>query len=133
MCIDGASTAALLIPALQAAKVKVVTVLSRDAGRECVGFIDDVEAHRLAHTGQPLLDAAVVGARKRPIGDAGLWAWDRRDGSVFASPLVAVTLAGTARPRRGGQGMRVSCDKAAASRSFPGRGFGGRGERVESF
>jgi hypothetical protein len=25
--------------------------------------------------------------------DAGLWAWDRRDGSVFVAPLVAVTLA----------------------------------------
>ena len=39
------------------------------------------------------LDAAVAGARRRPIGDAGLWAWDRRDGSVFVAPLVAATLA----------------------------------------
>jgi hypothetical protein len=39
------------------------------------------------------LDAAVAGARRRPIGDAGLWAWDRRDLSVFIAPLVAVTLA----------------------------------------
>jgi hypothetical protein len=39
------------------------------------------------------LDTAVTGARRRPVGDAGLWAWDRRDGSVFVAPLVAAALA----------------------------------------
>ena len=51
------------------------------------------ESGRLAHPGQAQLDTAVTGARRRPVGDAGLWAWDRRDGSVFVAPLVAVTLA----------------------------------------
>ena len=37
--------------------------------------------------------AAVEGARRRPIGQAGAFGWNRRDGSVFISPLVAVTLA----------------------------------------
>lgn len=67
---------------------------ARDMGRACGGFLDDVTVGRLSHTGQAQLTAAVEGARRRPIGDAGLFAWDRRDGSVFAAPLVAATLAG---------------------------------------
>jgi hypothetical protein len=66
-------------------------------------FLDDVRAGRIQHAGQPMLDAAVAGARRRPIGDAGLWAWDRRSGSSFVAPLVACTLARfgavTVRPR----------------------------------
>jgi hypothetical protein len=91
--IDGASGAASLVPALSAQKVRVVLTSGRDLGRACAGFLDDVTAGRLSHPGQAQLDAAVAGARRRPIGDAGLWAWDRRDGSVFVAPLVAATLA----------------------------------------
>jgi hypothetical protein len=39
------------------------------------------------------LARAVDGARRRPIGDAGGYAWDRRDTSVAVSPLVAASLA----------------------------------------
>jgi len=70
-----------------------VLTSARDMGRACGGFIDDVSAGRLSHRGQAQLDAAVAGARRRPIGDAGLWAWDRRSGSTFLAPLVAATLA----------------------------------------
>ena len=91
--IDGASPAASMVPALHAQKVKTMITTARDMGRACGGFLDDVGAGRLSHAGQPQLDAAVAGGRRRPIGDAGLWAWDRRDGSVFVAPLVAVTLA----------------------------------------
>ncbi|MCH9642661.1 MAG: hypothetical protein K0U70_03920 [Actinomycetia bacterium] len=38
------------------------------------------------------LSAAVDGARRRPVGDAGGYAWDRRDGLVAVSPLVAASL-----------------------------------------
>ncbi|MFY9336111.1 MAG: hypothetical protein WAO90_08935 [Mycobacterium sp.] len=48
---------------------------------------------------------AAAGARKRPLGDTGAFAWGRRDASVFTSPLVAATLAAfgavTVRPRTG--------------------------------
>ena len=93
VAIDGASPAASMVPALHAQKVKTVITTARDMGRACGGFLDDVEAGRLSHAGQSLLDTAVAGARRRPVGDAGLWAWDRRDGSVLIAPLVAVTLA----------------------------------------
>ena len=59
----------------------------------CGGFLDDVLAGRLSHAEQPQLNAAVEGARRRPIGDAGAFGWDRRDGAVFVAPLVAATLA----------------------------------------
>ncbi len=92
--IDGASPAAALVPALTAARVKVVLTTARDMARACGAFTDDVAAGRVSHAGQPALDAAVAGARRRPIGDAGAWGWDRRpDGAVFLAPLVAVTLA----------------------------------------
>ena len=59
----------------------------------CGEFLDDVLAGRLSHAEQPQLNAAVEGARRRPIGDAGAFGWDRRDGAVFVAPLVAATLA----------------------------------------
>ncbi len=43
------------------------------------------------HGDQPVLNAAVDGATRRPYGDA--WAWNRRTSSVDISPLVAFTLA----------------------------------------
>lgn len=91
--VDGASPAASLIPALHAAKCKVMTTTAGDMGRACGGFLDDVLAGQLSHAEQPQLNAAVVGARRRPIGQAGAFGWDRRDGTVFVAPLVAATLA----------------------------------------
>jgi hypothetical protein len=91
--VDAIGPAASLIPALAVAKARVVVATGRDVVRGCAALVDDVNAGRLSHAGQRALDAAVVGARKRPVGDAGSWAWDRRDGSVFVAPLVATTLA----------------------------------------
>jgi len=73
--------------------VKTVVVTTRDVTRSCAAFVDDVDGRRLSHAGQAELDTAVAGARRRPVGDSGSWAWDRRDGTVFVAPLVAATLA----------------------------------------
>jgi hypothetical protein len=70
----------------------VITTAARDAGRAAAGFLDDVAAGRLTHAGHPDLDAAVAGARRRPIGDGGLFGWDRH-GATFIAPLVAASLA----------------------------------------
>jgi hypothetical protein len=103
VAIDLASPASAMISALTMAKVPTVSTSARELGRACAMFLDDVRAGRIGHAGQPMLDAAVAGARRRPIGDAGLWAWDRRSGSTFVAPLVACTLARlaatTVRPR----------------------------------
>jgi hypothetical protein len=95
--IDGSSPAASLMPALAAAKVKTVISGARDMAAACGGFLDDETVGRLSHAVDAQLDAAVAGARRRPIGSGGAWAWDRLDGSVFVAPLVAATLARTAR------------------------------------
>jgi len=91
--IDGASPAASMIPHLLAQRVKVVTTTAPEMGRACGGFTDDVLAGRISHTDQGPLNAAVEGCRKRPIGQAGAFGWDRHDGSVVVAPLVAATLA----------------------------------------
>ena len=65
-------------------------------GAAAGGFLNDVVAGRLTHANQSPLNDAVAGAHKRAIGEAGAFAWDRRDGSVFLAPLVAATLARSA-------------------------------------
>jgi hypothetical protein len=53
----------------------------------------DVEAGRLTHADQEPVNNARDGARKRAIGKAGGWGYDRSNPSVEIHPLVAVTLA----------------------------------------
>jgi hypothetical protein len=47
----------------------------------------------LYHLAQPDLDDALHDARKRKLGNAGSWLWDRGEDKVDITPLVAVTLA----------------------------------------
>jgi hypothetical protein len=91
--IDGASPAASMVPALTAQRCRVVLTTAAEMARATASFLDDVTAGRLSHAGQPQLNAAVAGARRRPVGHAGAFAWDRADRSVFVAPLVAATLA----------------------------------------
>ena len=107
--VDGASPAATMIPALSAQKVKVIVTTARDMGRACGGFLDDVLAGRLTHAEQPQLNAAAGGARRRPIGDAGSFGWDRRDASTFVAPLVAATLARFGAVTAGRRGTGAAC------------------------
>ena len=46
----------------------------------------------LRHRPDPDLDASIVGAKKRDMGD-GLWVWSRRSSAVDITPLVAFGLA----------------------------------------
>lgn len=107
--IDAASPAASMIPALQSQKVKVIVTTAGDMGRACGALLDDVQAGRIAHADQPELNGAVEGARKRPIGEAGAFGWDRRDGSVYIAPLVAVTLARYGAATAGRRGSGAAC------------------------
>ena len=93
--IDSASPAASLIPALKSVRAKITTTSASDMSKACGLVFDMVKAGTLRHgdgDGQSHLAAAVAGARKRPIRDAGGWGWDRRDESVNIAPLVAFTL-----------------------------------------
>lgn len=91
IALDPGSPAGSLIAelALSSGRISPTLVNVRSYAQACGAFYDDVIAKGLVHRGQPALDAAVLVARRRPLGDA--WAWARRGGDI--SPLVAVTLA----------------------------------------
>jgi hypothetical protein len=91
--VDEYSPAAEMVPLLRARRVKVVVSRSPDMAKACSGFYGDVVGGRLTHGDQVQLNDALAGARKRKIGEAGGWGWDRRDPSVNIAPLVSVTLA----------------------------------------
>ena len=91
--IDGQSPATSLVPALRAHGVKVHVGSAADMAKACGLVYSDLESGRLTHAGQPALDNARDGARRRAIGSAGGWGYDRRDPSVLINPLVAVTMA----------------------------------------
>lgn len=107
--IDSMSPAASMIPALKLRKVKVIVGNAADMGKACGGIYDDATSGRLRHGDQDQLNSALAGAKKRAIGQAGGWGWDRKDPDVNISPLVAATLARfgasvTKKPGSGRQG-----------------------------
>lgn len=89
--VDAGSPAGSLVRPLREAGAAVDEYGVREYGRACGRIHDEVIGGRLRHLGQPDLDAALGGARRRTLGDS--WAWARRDTSVDITPLVAVTLA----------------------------------------
>lgn len=91
--IDSMSPAASMIPTLRTRGVKVHQGSAGDMAKGCGLTVSDLEAFRLTHADQQAVNEAREGARKRAIGTAGGWGYDRRDPSVNIAPLVAVTLA----------------------------------------
>jgi hypothetical protein len=91
--IDSMSPAASMVPTLKARGVKVHIGTASDMAKGCGLVASDLEAGRLTHADQQPLNDAREGARKRAIGTAGGWGYDRRDPSINIAPLVAVTLA----------------------------------------
>lgn len=88
---DGASPAAALLPALEENGVSVMVVTAREHANACGVLYDLVDERAARHLGQRPLREALMGAARRPLGDA--WAWSRRSSTIDISPLVAVTLA----------------------------------------
>lgn len=91
--IDSMSPAASLVPTLRNRGVKVHVGSAADMSKACGLVTSDVEAGRLTHADQESVNEAREGARRRAIGKAGGWGYDRSDPSVNIAPLVAVTLA----------------------------------------
>lgn len=89
--LDASGPAGALIAGLDAAGVDVRAISAREMTQACGAFVDAVNERRVRHLGQPWLNQAVAGARKRALGDA--FAWARRDINVDIAPLVAATLA----------------------------------------
>lgn len=115
--VDGQSPAASMIPALKARGVKVYTGGPADMSRGCGLVVSDLEGGRLTHADQGPLNDARDGARKRPIGTAGGWGYDRKDASVNIAPLVAVTLARLAASmKKKPEGTSARAGRASATR-----------------
>jgi hypothetical protein len=114
-----ALVAASIVAELNRARVTVDPVGARDHGSACGTFVDRLTAGTVSHRGQAVLDDAVNGAARRPLGDA--WLWSRARSSADISPLVAVTLAGwgAATRRGGGRGAIVVAPDAPQTKSGP--------------
>jgi hypothetical protein len=94
--IDAQSPAASMVADLRARNVKVNVTSAADMGKACGGLYDAVIEARLTYVDndeQSTIGEALRGAKKRRIGDAGAWGWDRKNFDVDISSLVAVTLA----------------------------------------
>jgi hypothetical protein len=91
--IDGQSPASTMIQPLKLRGVKVHLGSAGDMAKACGLVKSDLESGRLTHADQEAVNDAREGARKRAIGTAGGWGYDRSDPSVYIHPLVAVTLA----------------------------------------
>jgi phage terminase large subunit-like protein len=90
--VDPAGPAGSLIAPMRAAGLNVVEASARDAGHAAQSFYDACcDSGELAHLNDSILNEALAGAAKRPLGDG--WAWARKGVTVVISPLVAVTLA----------------------------------------
>lgn len=91
VAVDGRGPAAMLIPMLERAGVRLKVATTNDVLDACAGLFDLVRDGRVGHEEFPELEAAVAGAVKRTVGDR--WAWGRRKSTTDISPLEAVTLA----------------------------------------
>lgn len=88
---DGFGPAAAIASRVDDAGITVKRLDSGDYGKACGLFVDCVGEKTLRHLGQTELDAAIRGARARPLVDR--WAWSRTKSTINISPLVAATLA----------------------------------------
>lgn len=91
VAVDPAGPVGSLIPALQAAGVPLVPLDGKESVRAYAAFCAAARDGAFRHRGEPDMDAAVLGARPRAVGDGSKWS--RRGSDVDISPLVAATCA----------------------------------------
>jgi len=91
--VDAASPASSLVPELKARKCRVVVTNASDMAQACGLLESRILTETLTHASQDAITNAILGARKRPMRDAGGWALDRRDPTQSIYPIVAATLA----------------------------------------
>jgi hypothetical protein len=91
---DPGGPAGALIPDIEQARVPVTSPFTaRDAAAACGMFVDYAASGRLAHRGQPELDAAVERAQLRPL--AGSAGWDIGDAAVMCLSAASLALWGS--------------------------------------
>jgi hypothetical protein len=96
---DGKSPAASLVDKLnkrlrtERRNIEVTVTSTQEHVQACGMLYDAVDQATIRHLDTLELQSALKGAGRRPLGDAGAWAWSRRSSAVDISPLVSVTLA----------------------------------------
>jgi hypothetical protein len=90
--VDGNTEAASLVPALEAAHVKVLSVKGGERAAACAGLYDLVEISGLTHSRDPALSMALASARWKHVGE-GTRVFSRRRSAGDIAALYAVTLA----------------------------------------
>lgn len=110
--IDGQSPASSMVPVLKQRGVKVHVGSAGDMAKGCGLVASETAAQRLTHADQDSLNNARRDVRKRAIGTAGGWGYDRSDPTSQIYPLVAATQARvgasmTRKPAAAGTGRRV--------------------------
>src|SRR5690606_36304089 len=104
--IDNMSPASSMAPKLRARKCKVIGTGPQDMARACEMRYSRSMRKKLSHVNQDAVHAALEAGRKRAIGTAGGWGWDRVDETAQIHPIVSATLAlfGAESTKRRGSG-----------------------------
>jgi hypothetical protein len=92
VALDPGGPAGVLVRPLRIAGVHLTELPLRDCTAAAAALVEAVRTAQIRHRPHPALDAAVVGARRRMIGD-GAWLFGRRDAEADVAPLEAVTFA----------------------------------------
>lgn len=91
--IDNMSPASSMAPKLRARKCRVIGTGPQDMSRACGMVTSRATTKTLTHADQDAINDALKAARKRAIGTAGGWGWDRADETSAIHPIVSMTLA----------------------------------------
>jgi len=92
VALDPGGPAGVLVRPLRIAGVHLTELPLRDCTAASAALVEAVRTGQIRHRPHPALDAAVVGARRRMIGD-GAWLFGRREAGADVAPLEAVTFA----------------------------------------
>jgi len=89
--LDAGGPAGALVEDMEKAGVKVAPLGSAEVVAACARFYDRVADGQVRIRSNPLLDEAVAGLAKRPVGDR--FVWSRTTSTADVTPLMAATLA----------------------------------------
>lgn len=112
VAIDGRDPAAALVNELRASRVKVNVTSQTDSARASVGLAEAVADKRVEHIDQPAVREALLVARKKPVGKAGLWEFDPDDDIAALRAITLVRYGLTFKKKRTGEGRRSSNRRA---------------------
>ena len=91
VALDMGGPAGALKADLDRADIEPMEIKLRELVQSCGRFYNLVESAELRHRDEGALLEAVLGAKKRTVGEA--WAWARKDATADITPLYAATLA----------------------------------------